>query len=361
MPRKKLKLITGTDDDRPIYVAGSFNDWRVAEEGYRLCPGKLPGQWEVTLEIPEDVIHVEYKYTRGGWETVELGEYGENTFNHGRYVAKRWTVPDRVHNWAGAGLTYRDELLPRIEVIHESFEIPQLIRTRRVAALLPHDYHETDKRYPVLYLQDGQNLFDDKAPFGSWGVDKQLASLAERGMGDLIVIAIDHANDQRASEFTPSFNTKLGKGDGRAYVRFLTRTLKPYVDKHFRTLPDAANTGLGGSSLGGLISIYAGMIYPEVYDRLLIFSPSMWVMPNIPFHLMKLTHKFRGKVYLYGGMAESKTMVPNMVRLREQLEKQTGSSLVEFRTEIDPNGQHNEARWGREFPKAVEWLFFNGS
>jgi len=93
----------------------------------------------------------------------------------------------------------------------------------------------------------------------------------------------------------------------------------------------------------------------------LIFSPSMWVMPNIPFHLMKLTHKFRGKVYLYGGMAESKTMVPNIVRLRDQLEKQTGSSLVEFRTEIDPNGQHNEARWGREFPRAVEWLFFNRS
>jgi predicted alpha/beta superfamily hydrolase len=359
MPRKKLQLITDTDDDRPIYVAGSFNAWRVAEELYRLHPGKEAGQWEVNLELPEDTLFVEYKYTRGGWECVELGKTGETGFNHRRYLAERWTLPDRVTNWASAGLHYQEKFLPLIAVIDEAFEIPQLIRTRRVAALLPHDYHETDKRYPVLYLQDGQNLFDDNAPFGSWGVDKQLAAMAERGVGDLIVIAIDHANAQRTSEFTPSVKTKLGKGDGEAYCHFLARNLKPHVDAHFRTLPDSANTGIGGSSMGGLISLYAGLLYPSVYDRLMVFSPSFWVMPNIPFQLMKLSHHFHGRVYLYGGAAESKTMVPNMVRFREELTRQAMGKDLKFRTEIDPEGQHNEARWGREFPKAVEWLFFS--
>ncbi len=357
MPRKKLNLITGTDDDRPIYVAGSFNKWRVAEDAYQLQAGQLPGQWEITLDLPDDMVHVEYKYTRGGWEAVELGQHGENALNHGRHVAKRWTEPDRVVNWAGAGLRYRDEFLPKIEIIDEAFEIPQLIRTRRVAALLPHDYYETDKHYPVLYLQDGQNLYDDYAPYGSWGVDKQLAAMSERGTGDLIVVAIDHANHQRVSEFTPSLKNKLGVGEGKQYCGFLANTLKPYIDQHFRTRPAPRHTGIGGSSLGGLVSVLAGLHFPEVYDRLMVFSPSFWVMPDLPEQLMQLTREFDGKVYLYGGEAESETMVPNMLRFQEEIQRLSRECNLEFRTEIDPHGQHNEARWGKEFPKAVEWLF----
>ncbi|TXF89519.1 hypothetical protein FUA23_09955 [Neolewinella aurantiaca] len=357
MRRKKLQLITGTDDDRPIYVAGSFNDWRVAEEAYRLQPGSKAGQWEIYLDLPDDIDHVEYKYTRGGWECVELGQHGENALNHSRYVSKRWTLPDRVTNWAGAGLHYNEAFLPRIEIIDEAFEIPQLIRTRRVAALLPHDYYETDKRYPVLYLQDGQNLYDDYAPYGSWGVDKQLAAMSERGTGDIIVVAIDHANHQRVSEFTPSFQNKLGVGEGKKYSDFLAKTLKPYIDENFRTLPGPQHTGIGGSSLGGLVSVLAGIHFPDVYERLMIFSPSFWVAPELAGELMHLAKHFSGKVYLYGGESESKTMVPNMLRFLSEITRVSNHGNLEFRTEVDPNGQHNEARWGKEFPKAVEWLF----
>lgn len=361
MPRKTLHLITETDDDRPIYVAGTFNDWSVADSDYQLTASGLPNQYSIELELAEEPARVEYKYTRGGWEAVELGTYGESAFNHTRFINEEWTVPDRVLTWANEGLFYRTELLPIIEIIDENFEIPTLIRTRRVAALLPHDYHTSGKRYPVLYLQDGQNLFDDHAPYGSWGVDKRMASMSARGQGDLIVIAIDHAADKRVSEYTPSFRNRLGKGDGRAYCKFLAEHLKPYIDRHYRTLPGPEHTGIGGSSLGGLISILAGIIYPQVYDRLMIFSPSLWVMPKIPFQIMKLTEKFRGKIYLYGGEAESKSMVSNMKRFKRELQKQTNSRAVEFRVEVDPEGQHNEARWGVEFPKAVEWLFFTAS
>lgn len=359
MPQRTLRLLTDTaTDDRPIYVAGNFNDWAIGEEPYRLKESSESGQFEISLDLPDSIKHIEYKYARGGWEGVELGQNGENALNHSRYVDKDWTIPDRVKVWAGAGLRYREEHLPKIVVLNESFEIPELIRTRRVAALLPHDYYETDKHYPVLYLQDGQNLFDEHAPYGSWGVDKQLASMAGRGKGDVIIIAIDHAAEERISEFTPSFKTKLGRGEGRQYIRFLAETLKPYIDGNFRTLPEAEHTGIGGSSLGGLISIYAGIIYPTVYDRLMIFSPSLWVIPKIPYHIMRLTHKFRGKIYLYGGEAESKSMVSDMLRFEEELKQETKSQQVEFKVAIDPVGQHNEARWGEEFPRAMEWLFF---
>ncbi|NJB86703.1 putative alpha/beta superfamily hydrolase [Lewinella marina] len=357
MPQRTLKLITTTDDERPIYVAGTFNDWNAHDECYRMEADERPGTYRRTFKFPDDLLKVEYKYTRGGWESVELGDHQESALNHLRYTHEPWTVPDRVAHWASSGLEYQDHLLPRIEVIDEHFEIPELIRTRRVAALLPHDYYESDKRYPVLYLQDGQNLFDDYAPFGSWGVDKRLAHLAEHGHGDLIVVAIDHAESERMSEFTPSFKTRLGRGDGRKYVRFLAERLKPYIDAHFRTRPEPGHTGIGGSSLGGLISIYAGIMYPDIYQKLMVFSPSLWVTPEIPFNIMTLSRQYRGRMYLYGGEAESATMVPNMERFRQQLLKQTDASRLEIELAIDPLGQHNEARWGREFPKAIQWLF----
>ena len=110
---------------------------------------------------------------------------------------------------------YNPDFLPNKVVISESFEIPQLIKTRRITALLPYDYNSSDRRYPVLYLQDGQNLFDDYAPFGNWGIDKKLAHLAGQGKGDIIIVAIDHAEEERIAEFTPSYNTRLGKGRGK--------------------------------------------------------------------------------------------------------------------------------------------------
>ncbi|PPK85163.1 putative alpha/beta superfamily hydrolase [Neolewinella xylanilytica] len=358
MPERTLRLITTTDDPRPVYVAGTFNNWNARDENYRMLPGNEPGAYTYTFVFGEEVAYLEYKYTRGGWEAVELGADGASTENHSRYVSVPWVLPDHVERWASPGLRFNPHYLPKIEVIHEAFEIPELIRTRRVAALLPHDYATSGKHYPVLYLQDGQNLFDDYAPYGSWGVDKRLANLAESGMGDLIVIAIDHAESERVSEFTPSFQTRLGRGDGRMYVRFLAETLKPYVDRHFRTRPEPQHTGIGGSSLGGLISIYAGIMYPAVYQKLMIFSPSLWVTPEIPFRLMNLTHQYGGRIYLYGGAAESSTMVPNMERFQQQILKQPGATRLDVRLAVDPFGQHNEARWGSEFPLAIEWLFF---
>lgn len=111
--------------------------------------------------------------------------------------------------------------------------------------------------------------------------------------------------------------------------------------------------------MGGLISIYAAMMYPEVYGRLMVFSPSLWVTPNIPFQLITLTEAYQGRVYLYGGKKESDTMVPNLHRFRDALSQHSSSIKPEFMLSVDPEGEHNEARWGEEFPKAIKWLFFH--
>ena len=356
-----FELTTTDDSGLPVYISGNFNDWNASDPAFRFQKtetGRYRLEISSVTSLPEKL---EYKYTRGDWKNVELDEYGNEIKNRVATV-DQGIVRNRVLRWKQDGLTYNPDFLPVIEVISENFEIPQLIKTRRIAALLPHDYHQTDRRYPVLYLQDGQNLFDDYAPFGNWGIDKKLAVMAERGMEDVIIIAIDHAEKDRIAEFTPSMHTKLGKGDGKKYIRFLADTLKPYVDKHFRTLPERAHTGIGGSSMGGLITIYAGFMYPEVYGKLMVFSPSLWVAPNIHFQLMSFDEALDLKIYLYGGNEEGTYMVPNMERFIRAIGQQGIASNIDFHLSIDPQGKHNEARWGEEFPKAVEWLFFkNGS
>ncbi|MEM8908474.1 MAG: alpha/beta hydrolase-fold protein, partial [Bacteroidota bacterium] len=305
---------------------------------------------------------IEYKYVRGDWDEVEVDPYGNKTPN--RQIRKSsGLIKDEVPRWSTNGATHDPKLLPNIKVISEHFKIPQLIKTRRITALLPHDYYQTNQRYPVLYLQDGQNLFDENAPFGNWGVTKKLALLSEEDMGNIIIIAIDHAEEERIKEFTPvSHNMQKGSAEGRKYVRFLAQTLKPYIDQHFRTQPEAHNTGIGGSSMGGLISIYAGLMFPHVFSKLMIFSPSLWVNPHISFNAIKSVKSFNTQIYLYAGAKESTTMIPNAQRFQQTVQKKAPrGSKIEFKWSIDPEGTHSEYHWGMEFPKAIEWLFFKSS
>ena len=287
----ELQTPEDTEIDLPVYITGNFNEWKIPDprqKMWKVGPGRYKFEFYLLEEYPEII---EYKYTRGNWESVELKEDGQESENRLIYKSQdsNSVKKDYVPLWKKTKLPYNPNHYPIIEVISESFEIPQLIKTRRIAALLPHNYYQSEKHYPVLYLQDGQNLFDDYAPFGSWGVDKKLAEMSENGLGEIIIISIDHAKEERIEEFTPSYKTKLGRGQGKKYVRFLADTLKPYVDKNFRTLNKREFTGIGGSSMGALISIYAGFMYPEVFSKLMVFSPSLWVAPNIHFP----KHSFR--------------------------------------------------------------------
>ncbi|MEL6970071.1 MAG: alpha/beta hydrolase-fold protein [Bacteroidota bacterium] len=355
-----LELHTATKEEHNIYVVGNFNQWRVADAAYRMEPTR-PGAYQLILRLEDLPEILEYKYARGNWDHVELGNDGNDRPNR-RVQCSQGRAVDRVERWKQDSFSYPNHYLPIIDVIGDDIALPETIRTRRIAALLPYNYHDSDRQYPVLYLQDGQNLFDDYAPYGNWAVDKRLAQLQSQGLGDVIIVAIDHAMDKRIVEFTPTTaTTQFGKGQGRSYVRFMVDVLKPYIDQKYRTLTGGEHTGIGGSSMGGLISIYAGMMYPEVFQRLMIFSPSLWVTPNIPFQLLNFARPYTGRVYLYGGRKESATMVPNLERLKRAIERKAKHHQAEFNLSVDPDGEHNEARWGQEFPAALTWLFYPNS
>ncbi len=248
--------------------------------------------------------------------------------------------------------------LPIIEIIEEDYEIPQLKRRRRIAALLPFDYYESDKEYPVLYLHDGQNLFDEESPFGNWAIDQSLGRLASQGSGDVVVVSIDHGGEDRLNEYMPFNTRKYGKGQGKLYIQFLMETLKPYVDNKYRVNNDSDHTGIGGSSMGALISLYAGLTFPETFSKMMIFSPSLWLSPRIYQLAKKFAPVESSNLYLYAGGKESQAHLPNVMRFGADLLTNLGEGL-RFKFSHNPDGVHNEENWREEFPIALKWLFFD--
>ncbi|MDG1276758.1 MAG: alpha/beta hydrolase-fold protein [Algoriphagus sp.] len=357
---RKLILHTSEDDDRPVYISGNFNQWTTQD--FRFLMKKVSkGKYEFTFpegkEFQKELI---YKFTKGDWSEVEIDRYGNKTPN------RHWNDDnleriEKVAKWRKNWLPYRPSQLPKIHLISEEFEIPQLNKTRKIWALLPYDYETSTESYPVLYLQDAQNLFNENADFGNWQIDKKLAVMSDYGIGKVIVVAVEHAESERIQEYNVG-RTLLGAGNGKQYIRFLTDTLKPFVDKTFRTKPEREFTGIGGSSMGGLVSIFSGLIYPEVFGKLMVFSPSLWVIPKIKLGFMDFFEPLETRLYLYAGGDESDTMVSHVIKLRKRLLKRESlQGKMKVRMSINMEGKHNETYWSDEFPKAIEWLFFSNS
>ena len=357
-PKLNMIVTTDEDDDRPVYMAGNFNQWKTQDKAFQM---EKVGRGIYHFTFPEDFNYPEellYKFTRGDWSEVEIDKYGNRTQNRSCKKHKG-VVREHVFKWRHNWLPFKNNFLPKVHLISEEFEIPQLNKTRKIWALLPHDYETSTEHYPVLYLQDAQNLFNESAQFGNWEIDKKLAVMSEYNIGKIIVIAVEHAEKDRVLEYNVG-NTVLGAGQGKKYIRFLADTLKPFVDAHFRTLPEREFTGVGGSSMGGLVSIFSCIMYPEVFGKLMIFSPSLWVVPKIKLSFLDMNEPQDTKIYLYAGGNESSTMIDHVKLFKKRLIKRENyADKMSVKLSINLEGKHNEVYWSDEFPKAIEWLFFS--
>ncbi len=246
---------------------------------------------------------------------------------------------------------------PQVRVLDDSLWMPQLKRHRRIWVYLPPDYGQSDKKYPVLYMHDGQNLFDDYYAYsGEWGVDESLDSLhAQSGFG-LIVVGIDNGSDKRMNEYSPWRNKKFGDPEGTAYVDFVVQTLKPLVDKTYRTLPDRRHPGIMGSSMGGLISHYALLRYPAVFTKGGIFSPSYWFSPEVFSFTTAIRLPQHARLCFRLGGQEGGEMERDLHKMLTQLQK-IGLPPSSVQSRVIPGGKHHESFWRGEFPEAVLWLF----
>jgi predicted alpha/beta superfamily hydrolase len=246
--------------------------------------------------------------------------------------------------------------LTNVSVLPQPLDIPGLGRQRTLRIYLPPSYASaTDRRYPVIYMHDGQNLFDAATAYaGEWAVDETLNAIAASTGFEAIVVGIDNGAEKRMNELSPVDHPRLGKGEGALYLAFIVGKVKPLVDERWRTLPGRASTAIMGSSMGGLISHAALNAYPGVFGRVGIFSPSYWVMPALFEKAAALALLADTRVYLYAGGREGDTDALAQ-RMQAALSRQLPAQNL--RLHLVPANEHNEAAWRAEFGPAVRWLF----
>lgn len=357
------RIPAATPADAALFVASNVHGWLPGPAAGRLSRTD-DGTWVVRLTVPAGA-RVEYKLTRGTWETVEKGSRGEERPNRMVQVgAEDVEVRLSVPAWADqvSPAPVKRTVSGDVTVV-DAFPAPELGGERRLWVYLPPGYATTERRYPVLYMHDGQNLFDVSTSFaGEWEVDESLDALVREGrLEGLIVVGIDNAGDARLDEYSPWRDRQLGKGGrGNLYASFLVRTLKPFVDRNWRTLPDREHTGIAGSSMGGLISLYAGLRYPEVFGRVAAFSPTLGFAARMPMRYVRTARaRLPQRVYLDMGGAESGHPAHDreLVELARAAASTLESGGFEVRLVVDAPAQHHESAWAARFPEAVTWLF----
>ncbi len=358
------ELPEGHDFSKSIYISGDFENWSGGSDEFKLTQNDK--QYSITL--PSEYCNFLFKFTLGSWSSVELNS-DEAALDNRVYncSGSPETVNILIKNWTTAGGAKKLKSTARrnVQVFAEEFDMPQLNRKRKIWVYLPPDYDETKEHFPVLYMHDGQNLFDNVTSFaGEWNVDETLDRLFNDLGFKLIVVGIDNGGAHRLNEYSPWDNPEYDKGDGTAYADFIVNTLKPEIDKSFRTLQDASYTAIMGSSMGGLISHYIGLKYSDVFGKVGVFSPAFWYAPQ-SFDLAnsQTLSKNQRMYFLAGGREDGNTQfeqinqtVKDMNRMVELL-KENDFPSENIDSKVVPYGKHNEKLWRENFEEAISWLY----
>jgi predicted alpha/beta superfamily hydrolase len=246
-------------------------------------------------------------------------------------------------------------------LLAKGMRIAKLKRRRKVWAFLPSDYfHNKERRYPVIYFNDGQNIFEGwKAAFGkSWDVHLTMKNMSGFNTHEHILIGIEHGKKYRKGEYSPfDFSNNLSF-EGNAYSDFVANELKSFVDLNLRTMPDRAHNSIIGSSLGGLNALFTGFKHQDVFSKVGVMSPSLWAAPQIFPLIQQVGKHYPTKFYLSVGSKEGKYTVGNVQRLNKTL-LSAGFDNNDVTLNIVENGQHNEMLWKKEFSNFYRWMYSN--
>jgi len=249
---------------------------------------------------------------------------------------------------------------PTVSVLTPPLALPGLGMPRTLRIYLPPGYADGAQRYPVVYMFDGQNLFDDATSYaGEWGVDEAMDVLAREDGIAAIVVGIDHGGERRMQELVPFMDWRFLPNQGEAFLVDVTDGIKPFVDANYRTRPGRADTVVFGSSLGGLEANYAIHHRPDVFGKAGVFSPSFWISeaPYAQARAVRLPADAR--LYLYIGGREGDMAVDDTARMASLLRQRPGGD-ANVALRVVEAAEHNEAAWRAEFPRAMRWLFAPG-
>ncbi|WP_018247298.1 alpha/beta hydrolase-fold protein [Orenia marismortui] len=369
----KVTVPNNTPLEDNIYAAGTFNDW--PDKGGRKLNRNEDYTYSFTLTKPIGNI-IQYKLTRGDWSKVEVQENGTDIYNRMYTFSKEdQTVEIKVARWADLGrkspkvMTIGDKLNSTVSgniKVVKKFNSKKLDRKPDIQIYLPSDYNKGNKRYPVLYMQDGQNLFDNTiADDLEWKADETAEKLFKKSKIDgIIIVGVNHAESNRSIEYSPwTDEPYINNAMGDKYLEFLVEELKPYIDKNYRTLSDRENTGIAGSEMGALISFYGGLKYQNVFSKIGAFSPAFWIANGrIYDSVMEIGKEEEMDIYLYTGGKElgksqlDRQVVNNNYYMADLL-KESGFSSDEVKLVVDPKGTQDEKYWSKWFENGLLWLY----
>ena len=364
----KITLQLKVSNDSPnteYFFASNLNGWNPADTNF-LFQRKSANEFILNLPV-NNVELIQYKITKGSWDAVESTVSGEDISNRvirNMDITSDTSISIIVAQWKNnVAKTRTSTASKNVKIINDKFPLTYLGKTRRVWIYLPEGYATSKKKYPVIYMHDGQNLFDVlTAPFGEWGVDECLDTLSKKLNFDVIVVGIDNGGSDRLSEYSPyDFKVKADevnvwdvKGTGSLYLESLVNEVKPYIDQHYRTKIDVKHTTVCGSSMGGLISLYACMRYPKVFGTAGIFSPAFWTNVNdLEKEIEARKFTWASNIYMFAGGLEGKKYTDNMNDISLLITKLSHSNINTF---VIPNAQHNESFWRSQLPNFITWL-----
>ncbi|MBI5808466.1 MAG: histidine kinase [Ignavibacteriales bacterium] len=350
-----LELIAPTlDDTTKVFVAGNIEPlglWRADKIQMKKISKE---KWIYEFEI-EKGTQVEYKFTKGSWQTEALGNDLSIPRNNILIAEKDTTVSKTILNWRDKfNFKVQGQITGKVEY-HKSFVIDGL-RPRNIFVWLPLNYDkDKEKRYPVFYMHDGQNLIDPRTSntFIDWQVDEVADSLIRNGEIEPFILVGINNTDDRAVEYN---NTPLGK----LYMKLIVEKIKPFIDKTYRTKQDAKNTVVGGSSMGGLISMMCAWEYPDVFSKAACFSPAFRINDIDYVRVVKNYSGEKKNLLLYidnGGKGLESLLQPGVDSMINALEQKGFEENKDLFVFIDEQAEHNEAAWSKRIWRPLK-LFF---
>jgi predicted alpha/beta superfamily hydrolase len=358
----------GTPADARICLAGNLSEvgsWKA--DGVPMTRAG-DAEWRVQLTLPRGAA-LEYKITRGTWQTVEKDAKGQEIENRRVVLDHDQVVKISVLSWANGQPSTQSTSTGDIRV-HAAFASRVLGNQRRICVWLPPDYQKNPAvRYPVLYLHDGQNCFDAATSFaGEWRADETAAELIRAGrIEPIIMVAVDNAGAARMNEYTPTRDAQMGAGgDGEKYARFLIEEVKPLIDRTYRTIPDRDHTAVAGSSLGGLISLYLIKQHGDVFGRCAAISPTLNWDDRQLLHAMENDGAWSRsrpiRIWMDIGTAEGtpEDAARGVEACRAMAEVFQAHGLKpksEFDYREFTGAPHNESAWSSRFDQVLIYLF----
>jgi len=351
------KIPEYTPTNAHVFIAGSLNNWNAADSAFELTKS-VDGKYSIQLNYSSGT-YIEFKFTLGSWNTVEKNSNGKEISNRNFTFNGQDTLNLNIANWANVDnpeITHT--ATDNVSILTDSFFIPQFKRYRRIWIYLPPDYQQTNDSFPVIYMHDGQNLFDAATSFsGEWNADESTNELIASGKQENIIVGIDNGGIERINELTPYTNSQYGGGSGELYLNFIVDNLKPYIDSVYRTKKQRENTTIWGSSLGGLISLYGVLKYNNVFGKAGIYSPSLWFNDSIYRLAENFTYTQSTFIYFLAGGQEGDGTLGQQCQKYINILKSKGFSDKELKLKEVASGAHNEAFWRSQYKDTYNWLF----